>query len=71
MAKFSIRYLVGHGPDGAGDVIELEAATFKTVGDFTDFYSSGQTNMVGLLNPSGEVVMRIRNDLLADIRQID
>jgi hypothetical protein len=71
MAKFSIRYIVGHGPDGAGDVIELEAATFKTVGDFTDFYSNGQKNLGGLLIPSGEVVMRVRNDLVADIRQID
>jgi hypothetical protein len=71
MAKFRIRYVVGQGPEGSDDVVDLDAAVFQTVGNFTDFFSSGDRNVGGLLNPSGDVVMRVKNDIVADIRQIE
>jgi hypothetical protein len=71
MAKFRIRYVVGQGPEGSEDVLEVDAAMFQTAGDFTDFFSKGEENLSGRLNSSGDVVMRVRNDFVADIRKID
>lgn len=70
MARFRIQYLAGQGPTGGDDAVEVDAATFKTSGDFTDFHSDAAKNSDGGLDPAGGVVMRVRNDLVVEIRQI-
>lgn len=70
MATYHVRYAIGQGPQGSDDVLEVEAATFKTNGDFTDFYSSSEKNIGGGYNATGDVVLRVRNDMVADIRRL-
>lgn len=67
MPKFEIRY-VTEGLEDAPEPVVVEAAMFATVGEFTDFFSRSNTSLGGASMPSGDVVFRVRNDLVADIR---
>jgi hypothetical protein len=60
----------GHGPE-EGDRIEFEAAMYKTNGEFVDFYTKGTRNIGGTLNASGDIVRRIRTDVLLEIEQVE
>jgi hypothetical protein len=64
--RYGVRYTSELGTEGKG-VIEIEAATFKTVGDFVDVYSGAIRNVGGTFNSSGDVVLRVRADVLLDV----
>lgn len=68
---FRVRYKIGQAPAEADedDVLRVEAAMFVTNGTFIDFYSRGDRNMGGTLNPTGDVVFRVSADMVADIRE--
>lgn len=67
---FRVRYKIGQAPAEADedDVLRVEAATFVTNGTFIDFYSRGNRNVGGTLNPTGDVVFRVSADMVADVR---
>jgi hypothetical protein len=68
---FNVRYKLGQGPADADedDVIAVDAATFVTIGNFVDFYSRASESMDGVLIPKGNVVFRVHQDVIADIRE--
>lgn len=71
MSRFSVRYKLGQHPPGADEhgVVVVEAAMFVTEGKFIDFYGGSVHNMAGRLNPTGAVVFRVSEDVVADIAQ--
>jgi hypothetical protein len=69
MARFRVRYVIGAGPDSE-ELVEVEAAMFASWESFIDFYSQASFNMLGTANPAGEIVLRVRSDLIADITKL-
>lgn len=70
MPKYRIRYKVGHAPtDATDDVIEVEAATYVTAGNFVDFYEQVEMSVAGTEFPQGAIVYRVQSDIVADIRR--
>ena len=63
---FRLRYILGANPD-QNDEVNVTAKAFVTNGDFIDFYSDAARNIHGTLTPSGDIVYRVRADLVADI----
>ena len=52
------------------DTVEIEAAIFQTEGKFVDFYSESVTGTMGGELPRGNVVFRIAEDSLADVKLV-
>jgi hypothetical protein len=71
MPHFRVRYKVGSGPpEAVEDSIIVEAAMFKTVGNFVDFYPDAVRNVGGGFNAKGGVIFRVSQDVLADVQQL-
>lgn len=68
---YHVRYKIGQGPADADEngVVIVEAAMFRTEGKVVDFYAEAATNTMGGLNPKDDVVYRVHEDVLADVRQ--
>lgn len=73
MPKYRVRYKLGQAPAHADDddAITVQAAMFETEGKFVDFYGRARRSSSGRLLPSGGVVFRVHEDVLADIREQD
>jgi hypothetical protein len=70
MATFRIRFLPNQGP-GGDDEIQVTAATYTSHDIFVDFYDASVQNIAGTLNPLGNIVHRVRADLIADISKLE
>jgi hypothetical protein len=67
---YRVRYNSGAGPDDS-DVLEIEAAMFVSKEEFVDFYTHASQFSGGTYGPSGKIVLRVRGDLICDIRALD
>lgn len=73
MAVYNIRYAPGSAPQGANEdsVLSIEAAIYVTEGDFIDFYSRAEPGGMGQeFVPRGEVLHRVRKDIVLDISKV-